>query len=838
MGMEERPGTCAADGILLDLAGTLYEREYGPSVHGALVARHSGTVVTTMKTGFRPLMKTAIGVRNLIPGGGGGGGEASASPPAAPPAPGGGAGGETAGAETLTAVGFGGALGRGVAGSDDTEDVISVARTVGNTSDAAEVEDLQRAASAADNLDDLARVEIEGTGYQQVAEIYEQPIPPAAVSEPEGDELSALVNQGESLQESSDLDGTGAHQLADSDNPPPLAPEQPAADPSPGSGSAASGSSAREPPPLDLTEPGTEGYDFRNAYGSLHDRNQFYRQETNLRGNFFMREYLGEIDAKAFELFEKLGGSADEIAIDNYGLRTSSIYDTLEQMAEEAEMAGDVDRLAEIRAAMDEIERLVQSTLADVAARADEFSGAGAAGTRSDLYSEPVSFEGRSLEGARLSDDPTELARSLDGAEVPIEDLPPVEPDAAEPARKSIRKNTDAMSDPGLSYRDEDDAIIERRTEYAKNTRNWSNRDADTVWRRARNRKEAVDAANARWSELASAKRTSSTSFSDDPRRILYPIEHEATVYSKRRGRFVDLYRGADPPEHHRPLPRRALPKIVQFTDSGAPVVRVHRALRRSRLGRSGTGNTQAECIHAVVPRARSAPTRFLQKVHATRVDTENDSTPATNTSSRANARRPPLYSLGRPSSGPERGERRQHHPVGPGVAVADSDNHHERGRWARPVRIHPIPQLEQAPRPFLDRPLAAELDLDAQPRTARRLDDGVDFQTGIVAVVIHLGVVSLGIDPKVPDGQRLEEEPERGGDRPAAGPDRNEVRQLPATDRRSAAWATGAAGTGNEDARTRPADPRSRRHARARSDSSERSPGAGDPHFPPHRLR
>ena len=82
VGMEERPGTCAADGLLFELAGTLYEREYGPSAHAALVARHSGTVVTTMKTGFLPLMKTALGVRNLIPGGGGG---ASASPPAAPP---------------------------------------------------------------------------------------------------------------------------------------------------------------------------------------------------------------------------------------------------------------------------------------------------------------------------------------------------------------------------------------------------------------------------------------------------------------------------------------------------------------------------------------------------------------------------------------------------------------------------------------------------------------------------------------------------------------------------------------------------------------------------------
>ena len=39
VGMEERPGTCAADVLLLELAGTLYEREYGPSAHVAAVAR-------------------------------------------------------------------------------------------------------------------------------------------------------------------------------------------------------------------------------------------------------------------------------------------------------------------------------------------------------------------------------------------------------------------------------------------------------------------------------------------------------------------------------------------------------------------------------------------------------------------------------------------------------------------------------------------------------------------------------------------------------------------------------------------------------------------------------
>ena len=251
VGMEERPGTCAADGVLFELAGTLYEREYGPSAHVALVARHSGTVVTTMKTGFRPLMKTALGVRNLIPGGGGGG-DASVSPPAAPPAPG---DGEAAGAVT------------------------------------------------ADNLDDLARVEAEGTGYQQVAEIYEQPIPAAAGSEPD-------------------------------------------AAPVPGRGPAV----ADRTPPLDLTEPGTEGYDFRKSYGSLRERNHFYRLDANWRGNFVMRDLLDRIDARAIALFEEVGGSLDNVTGD-YRTRTSAIHTALEAMAEQPEIAANAERLADIRGA-------------------------------------------------------------------------------------------------------------------------------------------------------------------------------------------------------------------------------------------------------------------------------------------------------------------------------------------------------------------------------------------------------------------------------------------------------------------------------------------------------
>ena len=325
VGMEERPGTCAADGLLFELAGTLYEREYGPSAHVAAVARLQGTVVTTMKTGFRPLMKTALGVRNLIPGGGGGGGSANASPPAAPPVP---PGGEAAG--TLQSMGeSGGALGRGAADSGDTDDIVSAVRTVENASDAGDVEDMERTASTADNLDDLARVDAEGAGPQQVAEIYEQPVPASAM--PESD-----------------------------------------AAPVPGTGSAATDRA----PPLYQTEPGADGYDFADAYGSLHDRNRFYRGDSNWRGNIYMREYLGDLDATAAELLTNLGGSPEGIAGDSYGHRTANIYATMQTMLEEAAEAGRLDDVVEIRTAMDQLEALVNTTIADVAAQSAEFSGA------------------------------------------------------------------------------------------------------------------------------------------------------------------------------------------------------------------------------------------------------------------------------------------------------------------------------------------------------------------------------------------------------------------------------------------------------------------------------
>ena len=92
IGGEERIGTAIADGALLEAYGTHFEREYGNGHHVAGFARFSGTIHTTVATGFRPLFKVMTGVRNLTPGAGGSaaadtqGGTAQVPTPVPPPA--------------------------------------------------------------------------------------------------------------------------------------------------------------------------------------------------------------------------------------------------------------------------------------------------------------------------------------------------------------------------------------------------------------------------------------------------------------------------------------------------------------------------------------------------------------------------------------------------------------------------------------------------------------------------------------------------------------------------------------------------------------------------------
>ena len=166
----------------------------------------------------------------------------------------------------------------------------------------------------------------------------------------------------------------------------------------------------------------------------------------------------------------------------------------------------------------------------------------------SHLYIEPVSFEGRSLEGAPQSGDRKELAQPLHGAEIPVEDIPRIEPDPAGPARKSLLKRSGGrpVAD---AYKDLHDQVVRHRL--ARATDNGHRPDRGTggshgVWTGDRDSSAALRNANARWSEFAGSQRTSTGSFGDEPRQLLHCIEYEATVDWMSRGRHVDPYRGAD----------------------------------------------------------------------------------------------------------------------------------------------------------------------------------------------------------------------------------------------------------------------------------------------------
>ena len=205
----------------------------------------------------------------------------------------------------------------------------------------------------------------------------------------------------------------------------PLPSRDPPAETTPTASSATPASvfTTPRPAPLDLCEPGTEGYDFGKTYGSLRNRQQHYRDFTNWRGNLALEDAIGAIDRRAVELFEGLGGSVDDFLVDS-SARTMAIRNELDNMAAQAEAAGDADRLADIHRAIDELDELMHDTATTMAARADEFSGVAlgsqrvpidrdidAEKLRSWLQEQLLKAQGKYEEAATISD-PDAMARA------------------------------------------------------------------------------------------------------------------------------------------------------------------------------------------------------------------------------------------------------------------------------------------------------------------------------------------------------------------------------------------------------------------------------------------
>ena len=142
-------------------------------------------------------------------------------------------------------------------------------------------------------------------------------------------------------------------------------------------------------------------------------------------------------------------------------------------------------------------------------------AGAGAVTPRASLYAEPASFEGRSLEGASRAGDRMELARTIDGAQMPIEALPRADTDGR------------SVSDPCV---DVDDEVIRHRLERAQESRrrfNEGSARSDSVWSDTSasgeiGRRAAAGEANARWSEFVAAQRSATVPLGDDPHQVLY----------------------------------------------------------------------------------------------------------------------------------------------------------------------------------------------------------------------------------------------------------------------------------------------------------------------------
>ena len=184
-GIEERPGTAASDAVMADLCGTLFEREYGAGLHDAALAPFSGVVHQTQRVGFRPMMRVAVHVRNLVPGAGVA--AAEPAPPAPPAAPGG------AGEGALVATNFAGGAAGSVRGSDNLQDITRVAAATEEMGDAANLRHAENTAVTLDELSVAARMsEGQSTSGLATTELP-QAMPPPAAGSPAATAQAALT---------------------------------------------------------------------------------------------------------------------------------------------------------------------------------------------------------------------------------------------------------------------------------------------------------------------------------------------------------------------------------------------------------------------------------------------------------------------------------------------------------------------------------------------------------------------------------------------------------------------------------------------------------------------
>ena len=161
----------------------------------------------------------------------------------------------------------------------------------------------------------------------------------------------------------------------------------------------------------------------------------------------------------------------------------------------------------------------------------------------SKLYEAPVPFQGRSLEGAPIGEDSKELARPLD-AQIPVDDLFPIEPGPVEPDMKCI-----VVCRPVIDGTGEEAALVERRTAYAQSigTNPGRKRDPVRIAPGGGTEASARQAANNGWAAFVSTKRVAPQSFGSDPNRMLSLVDPETASFPGKGAEAANPYPGADP---------------------------------------------------------------------------------------------------------------------------------------------------------------------------------------------------------------------------------------------------------------------------------------------------
>lgn len=107
---------------------------------------------------------------------------------------------------------------------------------------------------------------------------------------------------------------------------------------------------------------------------------------------------------------------------------------------------------------------------------------------------------------------------------------------------------------------------------------------------------------------------------------------------------------------------------------------------------------------------------------------------------------------------GPQHANRYHRDAVWALIGVAGSRDHPEMSRLTGFGEVDTITESEQASRRVIHSCATTQLDFERCPRTIHRLNNGINLESRVVAVVEDLRVVCLCIDPEIPDHKRFEE--------------------------------------------------------------------------------